>query len=88
VIYTNNIAAVYLLAGRPSYLVPWALADYNPDLAAETEAALHAQLVERGGAMVRCGEGLRPAGWNAQAFEPAVRSADGVILLAVGGRSD
>jgi hypothetical protein len=88
VIYTNNIAAVYLLAGRPSYLVPWALADYNPDLAAETEAALHAQLVERGGAMVLFGEGLLPAGWNAQAFEPAARSADGVILLAVGGRSD
>jgi hypothetical protein len=87
-IYTNNIAAVYLLAGRPSYLVPWALSDYNPDLAAEAEAALHAQLVERGGAMVLFGEGLLPEGWNVEAFEPVSRSADGVILLAVGGRSD
>lgn len=87
VIYTNDIAAVYLLAGRPSYLVPWALPDYNPGLAAEAEAALLAQLVERGGAMVLFGEGLLPEGWNVEAFEPASRSADGVILLAVGGRS-
>jgi hypothetical protein len=30
VIYTNDIAAIYLLANRPSYVVPWALPDYNP----------------------------------------------------------
>ncbi len=88
VIYTNDIAAVYLLAGRPSYVVPWALPDYNPDLAAEAEAALHSLLVERGGAVVLFGDGQLPKGWTGDAFEPAPRTADGVILLAVGERSD
>ena len=87
-IYTNDIAAVYLLAGRPSYVVPWALPDYDPDLAAEAEAKLHSQLVERGGAVVLFGEGQLPEGWTGEGFEPASRTADGVILLAVGGRSD
>lgn len=30
VIYTNDTAAIYLLANRPSYWVPWALPGYDP----------------------------------------------------------
>jgi hypothetical protein len=66
VIYTNNIAAVYLLAGRPSYC-SLGTPEYNPDLAASGGRA-HAQLVGAAGPGAfrrRTASG----GWNVDAFE-------------------
>lgn len=87
VIYTNDIAAVYLLAGRPSYLVPWALSDYDPNAAVEVEAELQRALVERDGALVLFGPGSLPEGWTGIPFRMAHNSGDGVILLATEGGS-
>ena len=87
VIYTNDIAAIYLLADQPSYVVPWALPDYDPGSAAEAEAALHRTLVEQGGALVLFGNGTLPEGWSGEPFKTAFHADDGVILLAVGERS-
>jgi hypothetical protein len=87
VIYTNDIAAIYLLAGRPSYLVPWALSDYDPNAAVEVEAELQRALVERDGALVFFGPGSLPEGWSGIPFRMAHNSGDGVILLATEGGS-
>jgi hypothetical protein len=87
VIYTNDIAAIYLLADRPSYLVPWTLPDYDPDTAQEAEAELERALVERDGVVVLFGSGLLPEGWSGVPFRVAHESADGVILLAAEGGS-
>ncbi len=87
VIYTNDIAAVYLLADRPSYLVPWTLPDYDPSAAHEVEAELQRSLVERDGAVVLFGSGSLPEGWSGIPFRMAHNLDDGVILLAAEGRS-
>jgi len=85
VIYTNDTAAIYLLAHRTSYLVPWALPGYDPASAAKIEAEMLEVLVERDGIVVLFGGGDLPADWSGEGLETAVKTDDGVILSPKSG---
>jgi Dolichyl-phosphate-mannose-protein mannosyltransferase len=84
VIYTNDTAAIYLLAGRPSYVVPWGLPDYDPEASAQLEAEMMAVMTEKQGALVLFGSGDLPAGWSGSHLRVWAQADDGVILLPVG----
>ena len=81
VIYTNDIAAIYLLADRLSYVVPWALPNYDPDSVARVEDHMRDVLLERDGAVVLFGAGDLPVGWSRARLVVGVQADDGVILL-------
>jgi hypothetical protein len=85
VIYTNDTAAIYLLADRPSYWVPWALPDYDPASADRIEAEMLNVLLERDGVVVLFGGGDLPAGWSGAGLMTEVQTDDGVILLPESG---
>jgi hypothetical protein len=85
VIYTNDTAAIYLLADRPSYWVPWALPDYDPASADRIEAQMLEVLLERNGVVVLFGGGDLPAGWSGAGLRTEVQTDDGVILLPESG---
>lgn len=84
VIYTNDTAAVYLLADRVSYVVPWGLPDYDPQTASKMEADVMRVLIEHDGALVLFGGSTLPEGWSGGRFLKAFEGSDGVILLAAG----
>ena len=81
VIYTNDTAAIYLLADRHSYVVPWALPDYDPDSAARIEDQMRDVLLDRNGAVVLFGTGDLPVGWSHETLQVDVQTDDGVIML-------
>ncbi len=87
VIYTNDTAAVYLLANRPSYVVPWGLPDYDPGVSAQLEAEMMAVLIEKEGALVLFGSGDLPAGWSGSRLKVWAQADDGVILSPVGSET-
>jgi hypothetical protein len=87
VIYTNDTAAIYLLAHRLSYVVPWALPGYNPATAEQAEAELVDALLGRDGAVVLFGAGGLPAGWSAERWRADAQGQDGVILSPVAASS-
>ncbi|MBM3121012.1 MAG: phospholipid carrier-dependent glycosyltransferase [Chloroflexi bacterium] len=80
VIYTNETAAIYLLANRPSYWVPWALPGYDPGSADRIEAEMLEVLLEHNGVVVLFGDGDLPPGWSGAGLRTAVQTDDGVIL--------
>jgi len=85
VIYTNDTAAIYLLANRSSYWVPWALPGYDPASADRTEAEMLGVLLEQDGVVVLFGDGDLPAGWSGAGLGTEVQTDDGVILSPKSG---
>jgi len=85
VIYTNDTAAMYLLANRSSYWVPWALPGYDPALAAQAEVKMNAVLLKQDGAVVLFGNSDLPVGWSGASLKVKVQTDDGVILLPESG---
>jgi len=83
VIYTNDTAAIYLLADRPSYVVPWELPEYDPAAAGQAEAGLIDALLVQDAAVVLFGSGDLPAGWSPERWRVDARGQDGVILSPV-----
>lgn len=83
VIYTNDTAAIYLLADRPSYVVPWALPEYDPAAAEQAEAKLIDALFVQHGAVVLFGAQDLPAGWSPERWRIDAQGQDGVILSPV-----
>jgi 4-amino-4-deoxy-L-arabinose transferase-like glycosyltransferase len=85
VIFTNDTAAIYLLAQRVSYLVPWALPGYDPASAAQIEAGMLEVLGERDGIVVLFGGDGLPADWSGEGMGVAEKTDDGVILSPASG---
>ena len=85
VIYTNDTAAIYLLADRPSYWVPWALPGYDPGSADRIEAEMLEVLLERDGVVVLFGDSDLPPGWSGAGLRTEVQTDDGVILSPTSG---
>lgn len=80
VIYTNDTAAIYLLANRPSYWVPWALPGYDPGSADRIEAEMLEVLLEYDGVVVLFGDSDLPPGWSGTGLRAVVQADDGVVL--------
>jgi len=82
VIYTNNTGAVYLLAGRPAYLVPSALYGSDAVALAAAEQVMLTTLREREGVVVVFGSDATPDGLPSDGLVEAAQFEDGVILVA------
>lgn len=82
VIYTNDTAAVYLLAGRPAYLIPSTLYGNNPVALAAAEQAMQAVLQDRRGAVVVFGSEALAGDLLREGLVVVAQLDDGVILVS------
>lgn len=84
-IYTNDTAAVYLLAGRPAYLIPSTLYGNDPVALAAAEQAMLTVLKNRRDAVVVFGTEALPGNLLGEGLVVAAQLDDGVILVSGAG---
>jgi hypothetical protein len=82
VIYTNDTAAIYLLAGRPSYLIPSALYGDDPVALAVAEQDMQTVLRDQRGAVVMFSSEDLPRELPSEGLTVAAQLEDGEILVA------